>query len=524
MARYDVIIKNGNVFDGKGNKPEKVDIGVRGDEIKKTGDLQGENADKIIDATDKYVTPGFIDLTNHSDTHWTLFNYPHQESLISQGITTILGGNCGASLSPFLGNASFEEIGRWTDISKININWQTTEEFFSQLENSKIGLNFATLIGLNTLQRGTNGDLKQTEFLIRDSLKKGAFGISTNLGLYPSKSLGDGELLALFKIVEKENGLTKHHLEDEGENILPSIARLISLVRESGVSAHITHFKALGKNSWGFFSGAIEMMKKAREEKLKITCDFFPYTKTGSNLFTLLPPWIKKLENSEIQEILRAKGDKRRADILEYLKELTLHYDKIIVASSSGESNVVGKTIGQLSAISGLSGEEIILNLLETNNLLVSIFNEVIAQENIELIAKENFSAIASDGVGYNISSFKIHDSSPNDLPHPRSFGAFPRAFNFLVKEKSLLSWEEIIYKMTGLPAEILGLKNRGVIQKGNKADLVIFNPEEICDYATYENPFQYSRGVKNVLINGALVLDEEKFTGQMPGYVLRKK
>jgi len=130
MARYDVLIKNGMVFDGKGNEPERVDVAVSGDEIKKIGDLKNEKADKMIDAADKYVAPGFIDLTNHSDTHWTLFNYPSQESLVSQGITTILGGNCGASLSPFLGNASFEEIGRWTDISKININCRQPKNFF----------------------------------------------------------------------------------------------------------------------------------------------------------------------------------------------------------------------------------------------------------------------------------------------------------------------------------------------------------------------------------------------------------
>jgi N-acyl-D-amino-acid deacylase len=523
MARYNVIIKNGMVFDGKGSKPERIDVAVAGDEIKKIGDLNNESADKIIDAADKYVAPGFIDLTSHSDTHWTLFTYPFQESLLRQGITTILGGNCGTSVAPFLGKVSLEEIQRWVDISRININWQTMDEFLSQLENFKISLNFATLVGLNTIQRAVNNDINQMEYLIRNSLNEGAFGISTNLGLYPVKSLKDEELIKLFNTVEKENFLTKHHLEDEGENILPAVSRLISIARKSGTKMHISHFKALGKNSWRFFSEAIEMIKRAREEGLKLTCDFFPYTKTGSSLFTFLPSWIKKLTSEEVSEILKPGPDKRRSDLIEYLKELTLHYDKIIIASASSKLGFVGKTIEQLSKDSGLSGEEIILSLFDTNNLRVSIFNEVISLENIERIAKEEFSAIASDGVGYDVSSINL-PARGLDLPHPRSFGAFPRAFNLLIKKNPLFNWEEIIYKMSGLPANILDLKNRGTIQKGSKADIVIFDPKEISDYATYDNPFQYSQGVKNVLVNGTLVLDNEKLTGQLAGYVLRKK
>jgi len=523
MARYDVLIKNGLVFDGKGNKPERVDIGVVGDEIKEIGDLSKESAHRIIDADGKYVAPGFIDLTNHSDTHWTLFTSPSQESLLCQGITTILGGNCGTSLAPFLGEASLEEIQRWVDISRINVNWQTMDEFLSQLKKFKISVNFATLVGLNTLQKAVNGDLNQMKFLLKNSLDQGAFGVSANLGLHPAKNLSDEELIELFSVAEKEKVIVKHHLEDEGENILPAVSRLISISRKSKVKMHISHFKALGKNSWRFFPEAIKMIKRGREEGLKLSGDFFPYTKTGSSLFILLPSWLRKLTTEEVYKILRTPDDRRRKDVIDYLRELTLHYEKIIVASASSELNVVGKTIEQLSRTSGLSREEIILSLLETNNLRVSIFNEVISSENIGRIAKEEFSAIASDGVGYDISNPKSQISNL-DLPHPRSFGAFPRAFNLLIKERRISSWEEVIYKMSGLAANILGLGNRGTIQKDSKADIVIFDPQEISDYATYDNPFQYSRGMKDVLINGTLVLDNEKFTGQFPGYVLRKK
>ncbi len=532
MARYDVIIKNGLVFDGKGNKPEEVDIGISGDEIKKIGDLQKENADEIIDASGKYVAPGFIDLTSHSDTHWTLFIYPSQESLIRQGITTIVGGNCGTSLAPFVNEASLEEIQRWVDVSKININWRTMEEFFFELKKHKFAVNFCTLVGFSTLQKAvlgkevrlmTENEINQMKLLLKNALKEGAFGLSTNFGMGHVKSLRDEDISDLFKIVKQYEAVASHHLEDEGENILPAISRLILLTRKSEVKMHISHFKALGRNSWNFFPSAIEMIKNARQENVKLTADFFPYTKTGSNLLMLLPSWFRKLSTEEAHKVLQSREDKRRKDLLDYLEQLTLHYDKIIIASALSELGAVGKTIEQLSKISGLAGEEIILSLLGTNNLRVSIFNEVISEENIELIAKEEFSAVASDGVGYQLPAASYQLSAINNLPHPRSFGAFSRVFNRYVKERPILAWENVIYKMTGLPAEILGLKDRGTIAKGKKADIIVFDSNGIFDHATYDNPFQYSSGVEQVLINGAIVLNNEEFTGKFPGYVLRK-
>lgn len=528
MAKYDIIIKNGLVFDGKGNKPERVDIGVSGNEIKKIGDLQNEYADEIVDASSKYVCPGFIDLTNHSDTHWTIFSQPSQESLIYQGITTILGGNCGTSLAPFMGEASLKELGRWVDVSRINIDWQTTSEFLSVLEKNKLGVNFATLVGLNTVQRAVVGDkaemptieeMKNMEFLLRDSLKTGAYGISTNLGLMNIKSFRDEELNNLLKIAKDYNVIVKHHLEDEGENILPSIARVITFARRSGIKIHITHFKVLGKKSWEFFDKAIEMIKNARKDGIKITCDFFPYEKTGSNLMTLMPSWFKKLPIDEAKAILHSHQDNKRKEILDYLSKLTLHYDKIVIASGTSELKVIGRTITDISQNSSLTPEEVILNLLETNNLRVSIFNEVISRDNIEKIAKEEFSVIASDGVGYDINQINLK----SDLPHPRSFGAFPRALKWFSREKTLLPWEIAIYKTTGLPAGILGITDRGIIAKDKKADIVIFNPKEFSDTATYGNPFNYSEGIECVIINGEIILKNKELTGILSGKILKK-
>ncbi|MEK7130999.1 MAG: amidohydrolase family protein [Patescibacteria group bacterium] len=522
MSKYSTIIKNGLVFDGKGNKPVKTDIGIKDDEVAFVGNLQSEVAQNIIDATGKYVTPGFIDITNHSDTHWTIFSSPKQESLASQGVTTIIGGNCGSSLAPFLGESSIKEIRRWTDTSKTNINWRTMEEFLAEMDKHTFGVNFGTLVGLNTIRRSIVADkqkIGKIKMLLDLSLKQGAFGLSTNFSLNDFDFFEEEDLVDIFKINQADNSIVKHHLEDEGQNILPAISKLISIARVSGVRTHLSHFKAIGRSSWNYFSKALEMTENARKEGVNITYDFFPYTKTGSSLFTLLPAWLKKHSRKEVMIILSAIGDKRRKELKDYLKKITLHYDKMIVASAFTSLDDNGKTIKQIANETGRDEEEVILNLLEANDLRVSIFNEVIAEFNLELVAKDGFSVVSSDGVGYDFSHKKT-----NDLPHPRSFGAFPRAIKQLVMVKGLMPMETIINKMTGMPALILGIKDRGVIEKDKKADLLVFDPEKITDTATYENPISPSSGIDYVFVNGQAVVSASKLTGHLPGKTLRKK
>jgi len=521
MAYYDIIIKNGTVFDGKGDKPVRADVAVKEEEIKKVGILEGgENeAAKTIDAEGKYVCPGFIDATNHSDTHWTLFSDPAQESLLRQGITTIIGGNCGSSIAPLIGGRGMAGIERWTDVSKNNINWQTAEELFAVLEKRKLGLNFATLVGVDTLIDSAGG-FAQVEFLLDESLDAGVFGVSTSLGVSRANSLDDEKLESLFKIAAKYGGITKHHLEDESKDILPAISRLIQMARKSGAGLHLSHFKVLGKGSWPLFSPAINIMRNARREGVGLTLDFFPYSRTGSDLFMLLPNWLRKMGKEEVLEILNSAGSEKRNEVIKHLKDITLHYDKIIVASSSSEAANAGKSLMELSALTETEPEELILNLLSVNGLRVSIFSEVISVGHIKELAKEDYSIMASDGVGYDDKIFR----PKNDLPHPRSFGAFPRAMRMLVKEDSVLDWERMINKMTGLPAEIFKIKDRGVLSAGKKADVVVFDPEAVSDSATYEDPFQYPKGIEQVLVNGSLVLDNGKLAGKFSGRVLRRE
>lgn len=522
---YDILIKNGFVIDGKLGKIRKQNIGIKDGEIKYIGDLAVNEANEIINAEGWYVSPGFIDLTTHSDTHWTLFNEPGQESFITQGITTILGGNCGFSLAPLANKEVIEGVQKWVDPTQLNVSWQNFNEFLGVLEKRGLALNFASLIGLGTLRRNilanenrnlTNSELQEMFLLLDKTLEEGAFGLSTSLGRIHEKDTSSYELEQLFKIVKKHDGLTKHHLRSEGKEIISSVSEIIGFLRETKVKTQLSHFKILGRQSWSNFDQLISMIEHARnEEKLDLWLDFSPYEKTGSNLYLLLPAWL--LSGGKNEVMLKLKQPEIRKNVIDYLKTLTLHYDKITIASTLRDNLSFGKTIQYLADKTGLRPEEVILDLLNINEFKVSIFSEVIDPKHLDILALKDYSLFASDGVGESL-NFKNYE-----LPHPRSFGAMPRSFRLFTREKRILTLEETVYKMTGLPALNLGLKDRGEIAPGKKADLVIFDPEKIQDKADYQNPFRQSEGIHYVFVNGRAVVSEGKTTLERPGAVLRK-
>lgn len=529
MAEYSVVIKNGAVFEGTGKEPEITDIAIDGDEIVQIGNLSDDRAGIVIDAAGRYVTPGFIDLTTHSDTHWTLFFYPFQESFLRQGITTILGGNCGFSLAPFLGVEPLEEVGKWVDLSEINIDWQTMGEFLAELENHPLGVNFASLVGLNTIFHSASGQNKSAEeivsameYLVREALEQGAYGVSMNLSLRDIQAIDINDLIHIAKIVAKKNGVVKHHLEDEGRELLPSVSKTLTIARESGARSHISHFRSLGKTSWPTFGSAIKMITRAKEENVDLTCDFSPYTNTDSELLFLLPSWARRKKQEELKNILSQKNNPEREQILDHLREITLHYDSTYVTSGKREYGVIGQSLQAVSLNLGLSPEETVIHLLLANNFSTRIFNEAIAINNLEKIVAEPFAVFATDGVGYDRQNYPVA-SDKSDLPHPESFGAFPYALGTIARDTGMLSWQETIRKMTSFPASILGLKDRGIIRKGMKADIVVLNPVTLSAEPNYADPFQDPQGIEQVIVNGVPVIADGKLTDVYPGTVLRK-
>lgn len=532
---YSILIKNGTIIDGTGNKPYKADIGIEKDTISKIAPTITEGAELTIDASGKLVSPGFIDITTHSDIYWTLFSEPSQESFLKQGITTIIGGHGGFSLAPLLNTDILESLNKKTLAGKANINWQTFEEFFAELQKHNFGVNFATFVGFENLQKNVLGatarkankkEIQSMVALLEISLKAGAFGLSTNLSSASSGLAEKDEIIELFRTAKNRNALTCHHLEDEGKNLLPSLSRLIMLARASGAKCHISHFKALGRTAWSNFENALNMIELARKDGVDITCDFFPYTATGSNLLSLLPAWFLSESKENILKLLEDK--KTRLDITEYIKSLTLHYDKIIISSTLHDTGSVGKSIRKLSQISGVKEEEVLLELLKINELEVSIFNEVVLGEHLEILATKPYIACSSDGIGYDLEIIKKNKSFASsaviNLPHPRSFGSFPRFIKNFSREKQLITIEEAVRKSSGLPAKILGIKGRGVIEKNNFADIIIINQETLENKSDYGNPFEYSSGIEHVVVNGILALHENKLKNANGGKIIKKE
>lgn len=523
---YDIIIKNGTIIDGSGNKMFMDDIGIKEDKIKEIGDLRNEKAYVIIDAKGQYVSPGFIDINNHSDTYWRIFLDPNLESLVHQGITTIIGGNCGSSLAPLASKDIIQTIQKWADIKLVNLNWLSMKEFFKELENRKIALNFASLTGHATLRRGILGDkvenlsgekLKPMKKMLEKSLKDGSIGFSTGLVYTHAKLASKEEIVEMAKIVKKYNGVYTTHVRGESEELLQAVAEAIDVARESGVNLQISHLKAMGEKSWPLFEEALKLIEKANKEGINVNFDVYPYTATGSVLYVLLPDWIA--EGGKKIMIHRLKDPVIKQKLLKEMKESGYDYSKVVISISPINKTLSRKRIVDIAEAQGRSVEETIIDILIASEGRVITMMEVLSEDNVIKAIKNPLSIISTNGSGYNVG----HKSS-GELVHPRNFGSFPRILARYVKEKKILSWEEAIYKMSGKPAEKFNLKNRGIIKEGNFADVTIFNPKTIEDLATPENPYQYSRGVNYVIVNGKIVLNNGKLENVKAGEVLKRK
>lgn len=523
---YDLIIKNGTIIDGSGTKEKfKADIAVYNGIIVKVGDIGAAEAKKTVDAKGFCVAPGFIDVLSHSDTNLTLFTMPGQESLVSQGVTTIIGGNCGYSLAPLVSGNVIDAEQRWTNPAQINVDWLRMSEFLAKLEERKLAVNFGTLTGYNTLIKGIlKNEYRQpsrqeneiSSFLLDQSLREGSGGLSIGFAyLYQDKNFAD-HLENLFITAKKQSKIITVHLKDESDKFLDSLHAAIALARDHGISLHISHLKVVGKQFWHNFQKAITAIEEASAEGITVTFDMFPYASSALALYLLLPAWVKVGGPEMIMK--RLKNSFERLQVIKDLAAQMIDYDKIIIASRAPDSVFVGKTIAKIAKGFGTNEEEAIIQLLLGSRLRVIAFAHVLDEGNIQMGVAHPLSIIGSSGAGYAIGPF----AQQEDLPHPRSFGTFPRFLRKYAAEKKLLSWEQAIKKITSAPAQLFAIKNRGMIREGNYADCVIFDPQTLTDVATFQNPYQYSKGVESVFVNGVLAYGGKSFTNAFSGKVLR--
>ncbi len=523
---YDILIKNGTVIDGTGRRRFRADVAVSDGLIAQIGDLSLEDAHVIVDARDKFVTPGFIDVNNHSDAYWKIFTNPTLDSLILQGVTTVVGGNSGSSLAPLLQPEMIKSIQRWTNISQLNINWQTMAEFLQTVESRRLSLNFATLVGHSTLRRAmlhgedrtlTSDEMDVVADALDRALSEGALGLSVALKYAHSRTATREELLKLAAVVKKHNALLVVYLSDEEEGLLDSLQAKMAIARESGVRLHISHLKAVGEKNHHLVDEALRMITDARNEGLDITCDIYPYTVMSAVLYTLLPHWATDGGRTRMLSRLRDKETRRR--VIEEMKQnKNIDYGELIISICPIIKCLSHRRVADIAEDRGQSPEEVVVDILLAAGGHAVVLIDALGEKQVQNTIRADFSFIVSNGGGYNLA-----DWSSGEVIHPRNFGAFARFLGRYVRDKDLLGWEKAIKKITSLPAGQYALEGRGSLETGMIADITVFDPDAIIDRATLENPYNYADGVHTVIVGGEIAAQNGKVVARN-GEVIKKK
>ncbi len=508
---YDIIIRDGLIVDGTGKKPYKGTVAIKNGQISKiTSKDNGYRSNFKIIAKDKIITPGFIDVSSHSDTYLTLFTAPSQKSLITQGVTTLIGGNCGASLAPLISNSAIASIQKWTDMSNINIDWHTFREYLEVLNQKSFAPNFASLIGYDTVRRGLIGDenraLTDVELeimakLINQSLEEGAIGVSLGLAFSHMQAVDKKELLQLANIVRKHNKIITVHTRNDGEKVVDSIQEIIDIVSNTKVKTHINHLKILGRKNWKYAQEINEIINKAILDKLPLTFDIFPYTANNTVAYLLLPNWVSLGGRRVLLENL--KDTSIRENLVQEMKSNSYDYSRIIVSDSPMNRSIIGKSIVEIAKNQNMGVEDAVIQLVIASEGRARVIVDSISDKHINELLDFDNSMLGSDSAGYDDNLIKY-----KNYEHPRSFGAFTKFLQDYVLTGKL-DWQHAIPKITYLPARTFGLNNIGIIRENMRADLVILDPNNIQSCATFKQPIQYSTGIETVIINGKIALQD---------------
>ena len=523
---FDYLIKGGVIIDGAGDNtsPVQEDIGIKGDQIKAIGNLSGLGAEKVIDAKGHYVCPGFIDTHSHSE--FTLLADGRAEGKICQGITTEINGNCGLSAAPLLGSALEQRIAELEELG-IGERWNNLLEYYAILENKGFAPNFLTLAGHGNLRASVAGykdrrlsrnDMNKIFHLLENVLSSGAIGISTGLSYPPGVYSDTSEIVELARKTASHGGIYTTHMRSEGDRLLKAIDEVIEIGFDSNIRVHISHLKTSGRKNWGKIEKVFERIHNARQKGLGLTCDRYPYTAACTSLDAVLPPWA--YEGGREEELKRIKDKQQRltGDILKSYPEES-HWETVKISAVNLNKNkwMEGKSLFEVSKCLKKTPIKCLFELLIEEKLRVDAIFFSMNRDNLKAILKSPYTMIGTD------SSARCFDGvTAKGKPHPRGFGSFPRVLGRYVREEGLISFEEAVYKMTGLPAETFGIKLRGVIAEGYFADITIFDPDKVVDNASFDNPFERPSGISYVFVNGTPVLWEGELTGALPGRILK--
>ena len=502
-ADYDLIIRNARVVDGTGNPWFHADVGVKQGRIAAIGGLAGVSATREIDARNRVLAPGFIDVHTHLEGN--IEQLPDAGNFVTDGVTTAVTGNCGGS-----------EV----DLAA----------FFARLEKLGIAMNLASLVGHNSVRREVMGtanrqatpeEIVRMQKLVEKNMRDGAVGFSTGLIYIPGTYANTDEVVALGKAAAPYHGVYASHMRDEGAHVLEAIEEAVRVGRETGMPVELSHFKIDNKRLWGTSDKSLALVERFRREGVDVVVDEYPYDRSSTNLGTTLPSWALADGREAMKTRLADPAMHARIvqDMKDKMQELGQEdYSYAMVASCDSDHTLDGKSITEINVVKGrartLENEiETILELQSQGDL--SMVFHLMGNEDVERIMAYPNTAFASDGW--------IIDFDKG-VPHPRSYGTRARVLAEYVRKRHVLRLEDAIRKMTSLPARTFGFRDRGMVREGYWADLVLFDPGAVQDEATFDKPHQYSKGFDLVLVNGTPVVEDGKPTGARPGQVLRHR
>lgn len=528
-TRYDRVITNVMILDGTGAKAFSGSVAIQDDTIVDLGEIPEDSSQHVLDGSGMYLAPGFIDIHTHSDS--IIFDYPTADSRVKQGITTEVTGNCGYSAAPLSGKRIRNKTTDSILDDPVTPRWTNVDTYLKQLEATGISVNHCLLVGQGSIRQNAMGlidreptadEMKAMIHELEESLEQGAFGLSTGLEYTPGNFTPTEELIELTRVVSRYGAFYASHIRNEQEGLLDAIDEAIEIGRQTNARVQISHLKANGRPNWGNQDAAIAKIEAGRARGVHVFADAYPYPAYSTSLSSLLSAPMREGGNAEI--VKRLREPESRAAIARYLKRRIAlspgDYNLIVISrvSSSKNKTILGMNLNEIGEAWSIEPVDALIRLLIEENGSVSYVGHGMKPENVAKVLAHPLVMVGSDG-----SSMAPVGSAAQSKPHPRSYGTFPRVLGHYVREEGVLSLPEAIRKMTSMPADQIGLPDRGRIAVGKKADLVLFDRERVEDAATFENPHQYSPGIHHVFVNGEPVVSADHHTSARPGKALRR-
>lgn len=531
-AEFDVVIRNGVVYDGSGNPPVEAAVAIDGDSIVAVGSLGRVRGRLEVDASGMAVAPGFINMLSWATE--SLIEDGRSQSDIRQGVTLEVFGE-GWSMGPWNETMKLERQAQQGAI-QYEIEWTTLGEYLEYLERRGIATNVASFVGATTVRihelgyedrAPTPEELERMRALVRQAMEEGALGVGSSLIYAPAFYAGTDELIALAEAAAPYGGMYISHIRSEGNQLLGAVEELLTIARRARIRAELYHLKAAGESNWAKLDEVISRIEAARAEGLEITANMYTYTAGATGLDAAMPPWvqegglqewIQRLRDPEIRQRLRVEMS-TPTDEWESLLLLAGSPDRVVLVGFKEDSlrYLTGKTLAEAAALRGTTVEETAMDLVIQDGSRVGTVYFLMSEENVRKQIALPWVSFGSDA-----GSLAPEGVFLNSNPHPRAYGTFARLLGKYVRDEQVIPLEEAIRRLTTLPAENLKLRRRGALKPGYHADVVIFDPGAVQDHATFDAPHQYSTGVRDVFVNGVQVLRNGEHTGALPGRVVR--